>query len=217
MKQALTLPLFVIVSVGVLITVGIILFVNKRQRLQTVAQQQPTKQELAELETAIFAGGCFWCVESDFEKLNGVVEAISGYSGGTQQNPTYQDHGDHLEAVRVYYDPQQITYEELVRDFFKHIDPTDDGGQFVDRGHSYTTAVFYTTEAEQQVAEEIKTELDDSQRFESEIVTPILPATEFYDAEDYHQNYYKKNPVRYNFYRSQSGRDDFIQQHWEQD
>lgn len=168
--------------------------------------------------TATFAGGCFWCVEADLEKVNGVVEVISGYSGGHVENPTYEQvsagGSGHVEAVQVTYDPQKISYQELLGVLWRHLDPTDSGGQFVDRGAQYRSVIFYHDEEQKRLAELSKRELEASGRFNRPIVTEILPFSRFYRAEEYHQDYYKKNPVRYRFYRSRSGRDQFLEKAW---
>lgn len=178
-------------------------------------------EKTGETKTATFAGGCFWCVESDFEKVDGVIEAVSGYTGGRVENPTYEQvsSGDtgHLEAVQVIYDPSKIGYEELLDVFWRHVDPTDPGGQFVDRGDQYRTAVFYHDEEQKRLAEASKKALDASGRFEKPVVTPILKAGPFYRAEDYHQDYYKEHAIRYKFYRWNSGRDQFIEKVWERE
>jgi len=170
------------------------------------------------LETAILAGGCFWCVESDFEKVNGVVSAVSGYTGGRVENPSYDDVSrgttGHLEAVKVLYDPAVISYEEVLEVFWRHIDPTDSGGQFVDRGEQYTSAIFYLDEKQKRAAEASRAALDASGRFDKPVVTPILEAAAFYEAEAYHQDYHSKNPLRYLFYRKGSGRDRFLENTW---
>ena len=158
------------------------------------------------------AGGCFWCVESDFEKLEGVGDVVSGYSGGETENPTYRNHSGHLEVALIPYDPEVVTYKELVDYFFRHIDPTDAGGQFCDRGHSYTTAVFYANDDEKNAAQASKKEA--AAYLEAEIVTPIRERMIFWKAEDYHQNYYKTNPVRYKYYRSACGRDRRVKALW---
>jgi peptide methionine sulfoxide reductase msrA/msrB len=165
---------------------------------------------------ATLAGGCFWCVESDFEKLPGVIKVISGYSGGSGENPTYETYAKmgYIEAVQVYYDSRQITYTQILDYFWRHIDPTDGGGQFVDRGPQYRSAVFYNNEEEKKIAQSSKQALEKSGRFNKPIATEIIRLTVFYPAEDYHQDYYKKNPLRYNFYRSGSGRDRFIERTW---
>ncbi len=170
-------------------------------------------------ETAIFAGGCFWCMESPFEKINGVKEVISGYTGGNKENPTYEEVSSgttgHLEAIQIIYDPQKVSYNDLLSIFWKQIDPTDADGQFVDRGKQYRSAIFYKSKEEKTLAEKSKQNLDKSKRFNSPIVTEIIAATTFYPAEDYHQDYYKKNPVRYNYYRYGSGRDQFLKKVWD--
>jgi peptide methionine sulfoxide reductase msrA/msrB len=169
-------------------------------------------------EKAIFAGGCFWCMEPPFEKLDGVKEAISGYTGGMKPDPTYQEVSSgttgHVEAVEVIYDPAKVSYERLLDVFWRQIDPTDGGGQFVDRGSSYVTGIFYFTEEQRRLAEASKQALERSGRFDKPIVTPISAAGPFYRAEEYHQDYYKKNPIRYKFYRHNSGRDQYLGRVW---
>jgi peptide methionine sulfoxide reductase msrA/msrB len=171
-----------------------------------------------ELRIATFAGGCFWCTESDFEKLPGVVKVISGYTGGHKEKPTYKEVSSgttgHVEAVQVHYDPSKVTYEELLDFFWRHIDPTDAGGQFVDRGEQYRSAIFYHDEEQKRLAEESKNALDKSGRFDKPVATEILPFTQFYEAEDYHQDYYKEHSVKYKFYRYRSGRDQFLEKVW---
>lgn len=170
----------------------------------------------AEPKKAIFAGGCFWCVEADFDKVPGVLETVSGYTGGTVQNPTYKQvtYGDtgHYEAVEITYDPDKVSYEELLHTFWRTVDPTDAGGQFCDRGQSYETAIFVADEAERAAAEASKAEA--GQVVGQEIVTPILDAGAFWQAEDYHQNYYKKEPMRYNYYRWGCGRNARVEDLW---
>lgn len=168
--------------------------------------------------TATFAGGCFWCVEADFEKVDGVVEAISGYAGGHEENPTYKQVSSgqtgHVEAVQVVYDPVKVTYEQLLDVFWKHVDPTDPAGQFVDRGSQYRTVIFYQNDEQRCLAEKSKEQLARSGRFDKPIVTQIVELMKFYKAEDYHQDYYKKNPIRYKYYRYRSGRDQFLKRVW---
>jgi peptide methionine sulfoxide reductase msrA/msrB len=168
---------------------------------------------------ATFAGGCFWCMESPFEKLNGVKAVISGYTGGHKENPTYKEVSSgitgHFEAIQVIYDPSQISYPELLDVFWMQVDPTDPGGQFVDRGQQYTTAIFYHSTQQKEQAEASKTALEQSGRYTASLVTPIKKASQFYRAEDYHQDYYKKNPIRYKFYRFNSGRDRYLKSIWE--
>ncbi|HHL43099.1 MAG TPA: peptide-methionine (S)-S-oxide reductase [Hellea balneolensis] len=166
---------------------------------------------------AIFAGGCFWCVEADFEKLPGVIEAVSGYAGGHVDNPSYKQvsHGGtgHYEVAKIIYDPSKISYADLLEYYWTHVDPTDDGGQFCDRGHSYKTAIF-ATPAQMDIAKASKKALMNSGRLKDKVVTPVLPAPPFYKAETYHQDYYKKNPIRYKYYRTGCGRDRRIKQIW---
>jgi peptide methionine sulfoxide reductase msrA/msrB len=169
-------------------------------------------------QAAVFAGGCFWCTESDFEKIEGVVKVISGYTGGEEQNPSYRQVASggtgHVEAVQVVYDPAKVTYDELLDIFWRHVDPTDAGGQFVDRGPQYRSAIFYADDRERELALASKKRLTATNRFVKPVATDILPLREFYPAEDYHQDYYKKNPIRYKWYRSGSGRDQFLQKAW---
>jgi peptide methionine sulfoxide reductase msrA/msrB len=176
------------------------------------------KENPNKLSTATFAGGCFWCVEADFEKVPGVVEVISGYTGGRKENPTYEEvsNGDtgHVEAVQVIYDPERVSYEQLLDVFWRHIDPTDPGGQFVDRGSQYRSVIFYHDEEQKRLAEESKKKLEGSGTFTKPIVTEILAFTKFYKAEDYHQDYYKTHSIRYKYYRFRSGRDQFINSVW---
>ena len=168
-------------------------------------------------ETAIFAGGCFWCVEKDFETVNGVIEVVSGYSGGTVDSPNYKHvsftETGHFEAAEVLFNPDIVSYRELVDYFWTTVDPTDPTGQFCDKGSSYRTAVFATPEQMETARQSLKT-VRDTKPFEAEIVTPILPAVTFYDAEDYHQDYYRKNPVRYKVYRTGCRRDARLDDLW---
>lgn len=174
------------------------------------------ENKMQQNKKALFAGGCFWCMEKPFEKLEGVIAVTSGYTGGKSANPTYKTYmqGGHLEVVEIVYDPQLLTYQTLLDVFWRQVNPTDNGGQFVDRGHGYTTAIFYYDTVQQEQAERSKADLAQSGIFDKPIVTPVLPAAKFYPAEKYHQDYYKKNPVRYKFYRSRSGRDQFLQDTW---
>ena len=171
------------------------------------------------IQRATFAGGCFWCVEADFEKLHGVIEAVSGYAGGSVENPTYEQVSSgetgHKEAVQVTYDPSKVSYAYLLGYFWKHIDPTDAQGSFVDRGEQYTSAIFYHDEEQKKLAEESKRQLQQSGLFDDPIVTEILPLKNFYRAEEYHQDYHKEHSIRYNFYRSRSGRNSFLEKQWD--
>lgn len=178
-------------------------------------------RDLENTQTATLAGGCFWCVESDLEKADGVIEVVSGYTGGHKENPEYKEVSGgttgHLEAVRVFYDPAKISYREILEIFWRHIDPTDAGGQFVDRGNQYRSAVFYHDEEQKKIAEESKKALEESGVFKKPIVTEIRKLDKFYNAEDYHQDYYRKNPIRYKYYRWNSGRDQFLEKTWKND
>lgn len=169
------------------------------------------------LSEMIIAGGCFWCVESDFEKLDGVVEAVSGYTGGTLDNPDYKSvsytETGHYEAAKVIFDSNIVTYRELVDHYWMTVDPTDARGQFCDKGSSYRTAIF-ATPAQMAEAQASRTNIKETKPFAAEIVTPVLPAVTFYEAEDYHQDYYKKNSIRYKFYRNGCGRDKKLEQLW---
>jgi len=171
-----------------------------------------------ERELATFAGGCFWCMVSPFEEMPGIVQVVSGYTGGHTVNPTYEEvcseTTGHAEAVQITYDPAFMSYRQLLDMFWRQIDPTDPGGQFHDRGESYRTAIFYHTEAQRMEAESSKRELAESGRFDRPIVTAIEPAGPFYAAEEYHQGYHHKQPFRYKMYRKGSGRDAFIDKHW---
>ena len=168
---------------------------------------------------AYFAGGCFWCTESDFEELDGVSDAISGFAGGDEKNPSYEDvaHGrtGHTETVKVIYDPAVVSYDNLLTWFWQHIDPTDPNGQFVDRGQQYRSAIFYQTEAEKTAALASRKALDESGRFDKPVVTEITELNAFYPAEDYHQDYYKTHSLKYKYYRYRSGRDQFLEEHWD--
>ncbi|MBM4326995.1 MAG: peptide-methionine (R)-S-oxide reductase MsrB [Deltaproteobacteria bacterium] len=170
-------------------------------------------------QKATFAGGCFWCMESAFEKLDGVIDVVSGYAGGGGQNPTYEDYAKkgHVEVIEVTYDPSKISYERLLEVFWRQIDPTDSGGQFVDRGAQYRSAIFYHDDDQKRLAEKSKAELGKSGRYNKPIMTEILAAGPFYKAEEYHQDYYKKNAIRYKFYRYNSGRDQYLEKVWGRD
>lgn len=170
------------------------------------------------LEVATFAGGCFWCVESDFDKVPGVERTVSGYTGGHVENPTYKQvsHGGtgHREAVQVFYDPEKVSYDELLDVFWRSVDPTDSGGQFCDRGESYKTAIFANSPEQRHLAEASKKKLEESGVLSEPVVTPIETAGPFWPAEEYHQDYYKKNPFRYKYYRYSCGRDARLKKVW---
>lgn len=183
-----------------------------------VAQTTPPPAAAGKTETAVFAGGCFWCVEEAFEKVPGVTTAVSGYIGGTVANPTYQQVSGgatgHAEAVQVTYDPGKVTYKQLVDWFWRNIDPLDAAGQFCDKGSEYRSAIFYSGDAQKKIAEDSKQALQASGRFKQPIATEITAAGPFYLAEDYHQDYYKKNANRYQFYKHGCGRVQRLEQVW---
>ena len=206
--------------IGLAILIGLVLLGLQYAQTQAKGDNAPKNEtyDREKMKTATFAGGCFWCTEADFEKVDGVVEAISGYTGGHTDNPTYHQVSvggtGHVEAVQVVYDPQKITYNELLDEFWRHVDPTDAGGQFVDRGSSYRSVIFYHDDLQKQQAEASKKALEASGRFDRPIVTEIVKLNKFYKAENYHQDYYKKNALRYKFYRFGSGRDQFLSRVW---
>ena len=173
-----------------------------------------SSEAFAETKVAIFAGGCFWCVESDFDSVPGVLSTISGYTGGTTENPTYYDHtaANHREAVRIEYDSTKVNYVALLDVFWHSVDPTDGGGQFCDRGHSYTTAIYAVVADDLAAAEKSKKAAE--AELGKPIATEIAAAPAFWPAEDYHQDYYRKNPLRYKYYRSGCGRDARIEEVW---
>lgn len=195
-----------------------IIFLGYQQVNSMDKTEKSMKNNTGKTATAVFAGGCFWCTESDFEKVDGVIDAISGYTGGHVKNPSYYQVSaggtGHLESVKVIYDPSKVSYEQLLDYFWRHVDPTDPGGQFVDRGSQYRSAIFYANETQKRLAEKSKQQLEASGKFNKPIVTEILPLGKFYPAEDYHQDYYKKNPIRYHYYRYGSGRDQFLKKTW---
>jgi len=170
---------------------------------------------------ATFAGGCFWCTESDFEQVPGVTKAISGYINGHLEHPTYEQvssgQSGHVEAVEVYYNPEQVSYQQLLDIFWKKVDPTDKGGQFVDRGYQYRPAIFYHSVEQKLAAEQSRKALEKSGHFDKPLATDIIKVSRFWPAENYHQDYYKKNPIRYKFYRYNSGRDQFLEATWGND
>jgi len=203
---------------------SIILFIIMIVALVTIqgkADKNPSEGpniKTTDLSTATFAGGCFWCTESDFEKVNGVYKVISGFSGGHVANPSYEQvsmgNTGHVESVQVYYNPNVISYENLLAAFWKMINPTDNEGQFVDRGNQYRSLIFYETEEQKAIAEHSRQQLNESKRYSSPVVTEIKKFEAFYPAEDYHQDYYKNNPIRYKYYRYRSGRDQYLEKIW---
>ncbi|HEV7500092.1 MAG TPA: peptide-methionine (S)-S-oxide reductase MsrA [Vicinamibacteria bacterium] len=170
------------------------------------------------LAHATFAGGCFWCMEGPFDRVPGVVSTTSGYTGGSVKKPSYEQVSSgatgHAEAVDVVYDPAKVTYAQLLDVFWHNVDPLDGGGQFCDRGNQYRTAIFYHDDEQQRLAEQSKQALEASGKLKKKIVTQIVPAGEFYAAEDYHQDYYLRNPIRYKYYRFNCGRDDRLKDLW---
>ena len=170
------------------------------------------------LAKATFAGGCFWCMEPPFDKLPGVVSTTSGYTGGRMENPSYKQVSSggtgHIESLQILYDPEKVSYGELLDVFWRNVDPTDPAGQFCDRGSQYQTAIFYHTDDQRELALASKRELNGSGRLPKAVVTPIRAAVRFYPAEEYHQDYYKKNPLRYKFYRRGCGRDRVLEKLW---
>jgi methionine-S-sulfoxide reductase len=171
-----------------------------------------------EKATAILAGGCFWCIESDFEKLGGVYEAVSGYTGGHVDNPNYKQvsagNTGHIESAIISYDPAKLNYKQILEYFFHHIDPTNDKGQFCDYGSQYRPAIFYQDEAQRKIAEDTLLEISQNKPFADPIKVELIKASTFYPAEDYHQDYYKKNPIRYTYYRFSCGRDARVEALW---
>lgn len=200
----------------ILVVMALVPFAASVQR--TSEPPQPGQGD--QVAKATFAGGCFWCMEHPFDELDGVVSTISGYTGGPIKNPTYEQVSagktGHAEAVQITYDPKRIGYEKLLEVFWKNVDPTDVGGQFCDRGSQYRTAIFYHDETQKQLAEQSRKELESSGRLKQPIVTEIVRASDFYAAEAYHQDYYKKNPLRYKVYRYGCGRDARLKELWEQ-
>ena len=201
-----------------LIAVGLVTVVVADNKDRDMTENKRTAAVSANVELAIFAGGCFWCMEPPFEKQPGVLSVTSGYTGGQKLNPTYHEVSaggtGHTEAIEIVFDPAKISYPQLLEILWMNIDPTDGNGQFVDRGNQYRSAIFYLNEEQRLLAEASKQALGKSGRFDKPIVTEIVPASTFYPAEEYHQDYYKKNPLRYKFYRYNSGRDRFLDKKW---
>ena len=203
----------------IFITASLLLVaVVSQNRLTHTAAARTPGSDSSQKSVATFAGGCFWCVEADFEKVEGVSDAISGYAGGEEIDPTYKQVSSgrtgHAEVVQVIFNPAKVSYSKLLDVFWKHIDPTDGGGQFVDRGAQYRSAIFYHDETQKQLAEKSKKHLAASGVFDKAIVTEISPLKKFYRAEEYHQDYYKNHSIRYRYYRYGSGRDQFLEKAW---
>ena len=202
-------------SLVLAVLIGSVFAVRVAQAQDEARQHEGTMTHTA---YATFAGGCFWCMEGPFEQLPGVVSVTSGYTGGTTPNPTYEQVSSgttgYAESVQIVYDPSQISYERFLEVFWRNIDPTTPNQQFADKGTQYRTAIFYHTEGQHQLALASKEQLSRSGTFDHPIVTEIVPASTFYPAEEYHQDYYKKNPLRYHLYRLGSGRDAYLKKTW---
>jgi len=182
----------------------------------TSAPSLPAIHYSGQTKTALFAGGCFWCVEADFSKVQGVIDVVSGYAGGTTENPIYENYsaGGHREVVEVTYDPTLVQYEDLVLYLIKHTNPTDADGSFYDRGPQYTPAIYFDSDDEKHLAEVVIADVNARHIFKDQLNTPVIPRVQFWPAEAYHQDYSVKNPIRYNYYRRGSGRDKFIEENW---
>ncbi len=209
----------IISAVILLVGAGLLYTYSQPEEVSMAAQAMYYEKDISELEVATLAGGCFWCMESPFEKIIGVHSVVSGgYTGGDVENPAYKDVAagttGHVEAVQVFYDPTIISYESILEIFWRQIDPTDSGGSFVDRGFQYTSAIFYHNDEQKLIAKESLENIDESGRYDKSIVTPIREFKVFYDAEEYHQDYYKKSPIRYTYYRYNSGRDQYLDGIW---
>ena len=199
----------------------ITIFVPKNADSASKQSTSKVSKKSGTIETALFAGGCFWCMEHPYENQPGISKALSGYTGGEKQNPTYNQVASgstqHVEAVEIHFDPEVISYNDLLQIFWRNIDPTDAGGQFVDRGKQYTTGIFYKNNQQKKSAEQSKKRLEGKNLFNKKIITKIVPAGQFYPAEEYHQDFFKKNYIRYRIYRAGSGRDEFIKRIWGED
>jgi peptide-methionine (S)-S-oxide reductase len=202
----------------VLLAGAVAVFLYQGRPAAGPAADQPSGEAAADRAEAIFAGGCFWCMEPPFDKLDGVISTTSGYTGGQVDDPTYEQVSaggtGHAEAVRIVYDPRKVSYEKLLEVFWHNVDPLAKDRQFCDAGHQYRTAIFYRDEEQRRLAEASKQALADSGRLAGEIQTEIVPAGPFYPAEGYHQDYYEKNPIRYKFYRYMCGRDERLEELW---
>lgn len=208
-------------SLAFLLTAGLLVFAGNGFSIQPKEKSMKNSENKnpANLEVATFAGGCFWCVESAFEGRNGVYDVVSGYIDGHVEDPTYEQvsagSSGHAEAIQLFYDPKVISFKTLLEIFFQQIDPTDGSGSFVDRGSQYRPAIFFHTQEQKETAQDTIKTIDDSKIFDEPVATQVVEASQFYLAEDYHQDYHSKNPIRYKFYRSGSGRDRFIENFWE--
>lgn len=192
--------------------------ISSKEKSKTDKQETVMAENYDDFMKATFAGGCFWCMQPPFDRLEGVVKTTVGYSGGVEKDPTYQQvasgQTSHTESIEVIYDPEKIGYEKLLETFWINIDPTQANGQFADKGAQYRTAIFYHNDEQKEKAFASKKELEDSGKFKEPIVTIIEPIKNFYEAEEYHQNYYEKNPIHYNMYKKGSGREGYIKRTW---
>ena len=214
---------YILIIIGtVIISLGVLLFLNSNTINKTNSmnnQSQKTQNsQTTNSKTIHLAGGCFWCVESDLEKIPSVIDVVSGYSGGNTEHPTYENYatGGHKEVVEVTYNPNLVKLEDILEYFIKHIDPTDLTGSFGDRGEQYGPAIYYENEEEKEIAKQVLAKIDAQNIFPEPLTVPILPKEKFWPAEDYHQNYADNNPLRYKLYRKASGRDSFINEHWDE-
>lgn len=202
----------------ILVSVYTWVFSKKMVKTQKEGVKMSSENIKGPVEIATVAGGCFWCIEGFLEPMDGVYKVVSGYTGGDTENPTYEEVSSgttgHVEAAQIYFNPEKISYKKILDAFWWHIDPTDSGGQFADRGSQYMTAIFYHNETQKKIADESKKKLDASGKFNKPAATKIFPFTVFYEAEDYHQDYYKKNAAHYNSYKEGSGRSAFIEKVW---
>jgi len=197
-----------VLTVFLILTIGVAMSVKSEVNKNTT------------LEKATFAGGCFWCMEDAFQRIEGVIEAVSGYTGGHKENPTYEEVSSgttgHYEAVQITFDPSKISYEDLLSLFWRQVDPTDEKGQFADRGSQYRTAIFYHNQKQKLLADKSRQELEKSGKFQKPVVTEIIPFTKFYQAEEYHQDYSQKKAIQYKLYKKGSGREKFIKEKWDE-
>jgi len=205
-------------AIGRIAALGVVLALGVLSACQPPQAGSAAETTTGQTAKATFAGGCFWCMEHPFDQLDGVIDVVSGYSGGSEPNPTYQQVASgrtgHAESVQLTYDPEKISYEELLEVFWRQIDPTDPDGQFVDRGRQYRSAIFGHDEEQRRLAEQSRKKLDSSGRYDKPIVTEVVDFQGFWPAETYHQDYYAKNPIRYRFYRHGSGRDQYLDEVW---
>ena len=205
------------VILPILVSLTLLLIIN-RNNISMENKKDIKNTNSPNSEIAIFAGGCFWCMQPPYDNLPGIISTTVGYIGGTEDNPTYEEvstgETGHAEAVQIVFDSTKISYQELLHVFWRNIDPTNPLGQFADRGSQYRTAIFYKNEKQKKVAIQSKKELEQSGKFDKPIVTEIVPASRFYPAEDYHQEYYKNHPLRYNSYKIGSGRAGYLEKTW---